>query len=101
MRNTPRLRKQVPEAFVTVSSPELQRQHRPALRQQPTSFNSKRTPDKQSSPSLSAYNPFTATPPRLECEPTAAKHNPVTKSQLLLQRIDPDALCATLSAMGR
>jgi hypothetical protein len=50
---------------------------------------------------LSAYNPFTATPPRLECEATGAKHNPVTKNQLMLQRIDPDALCATLSSMGR
>jgi hypothetical protein len=50
---------------------------------------------------LSAYNPFTATPPRLECEATGAKHNPVTKSQLMLQRIDPDALCATLSSLGR
>jgi hypothetical protein len=50
---------------------------------------------------VSAYNPFTATPPRLECEATGAKHNPVTKSQLPLQRIDPDALCATLSSMGR
>jgi hypothetical protein len=49
---------------------------------------------------LSAYNPIASTPPFLQCEASGVKMNQVSKNQILLNRIDPDRLCATLAGAG-
>ncbi|MEP6652073.1 MAG: hypothetical protein ABJA82_01875 [Myxococcales bacterium] len=49
---------------------------------------------------LSAYSEFTATPPVLQCETSMMKLNPVTKNKFLASPIDPDVLCAALTAAG-
>lgn len=49
--------------------------------------------------SKSAYSEVTSTPPRLRCE-SGKLLNPVTKSKILGNAIDPDFLCETLAASG-
>jgi hypothetical protein len=49
---------------------------------------------------FSAYNRFTVTPPYLACEDSGKKLQQVTKNTILVNGIDPDALCAALAAAG-